>query len=221
MPEGKILVVGGGGFLGNSLITRLEKLGYACISTSSRDPNSENYLDLRDKESIEIFCQKIQTVSGVIFLSGKEPQQNLKEIAWDHLNDMIMIHLGGVLWCIKHLVEKIIPGGFCIFTSSVAAKRGSYDPSYSSLKAAVEGLTRTLSRELAPKIRVNCISPSLVENSPVFNQMTEEFRNIHLTTTPLKKFSSAEDVSKAFLFAIENSSLTGQIIQINGGQVFG
>lgn len=221
MGKEKILVVGGGGFLGKALTKRLKDLGYECLSTSSKDPNSDNYLDLRDKRSIEFFCQKTPDIKGVIFLSGKEPQHNLKEITWDHLNDMIMIHFGGVLWCIKHLAEKITPGGFCVFTSSVAAKRGSYDPSYSSLKAAIEGLTRTLSRELAPKVRVNCISPGLVEDSPVFNQMTEEFRNSHLNTTPLKKFSSAADVSNAFLFLIENSSLTGQIIQINGGQVFG
>ena len=221
MVKGKILLIGGNGFLGSDLVPRLEELGYSCIIASRSSNGSEKFLDLTLRDSIEYFCSGIENIDGVIFLSGKEPQQNLHEISWEHLNEMIGVHFSGVLWCIKNLVKKINPGGFCLLTSSVASKRGSYDPAYASLKSAIEGLTRTLARELSPEIRVNCISPGLLENSPVFDRMSDSFREKHLGTTPLKRFCSAYDISSTYLFAIENKGLTGQILQINGGQVFG
>jgi 3-oxoacyl-[acyl-carrier protein] reductase len=221
MVRGKILLVGGNGFLGRDLVPRLEELGYSCIIPSRTDKQEENFLDLTIRDSIESFCSGLQNIEGVIFLSGKEPQQNLHDLSWEHLSEMISVHFSGVLWCIKNLTQKINPGGFCLFTSSVASKRGSYDPTYASLKSAVEGLTRTLARDLSPRIRVNCISPGLVEKSPVFDRMSDSFREKHLETTPLKRFCTTYDISSAYLFAIENKGLTGQILQINGGQVFG
>lgn len=220
MNKGDVLIIGAG-FLGKNLISKLQERNYSCLVSTSKDQHSPFYLDLTKKESIEIFSQKIKQIQGVIFTAGKEPSENLDLLSWEHLNEMTMIHLSGIIWCVKHLSHKISQGGFCIFTSSVAARRGSYDPVYSSMKAGIEGLTRTLSRELSNSVRVNCISPGLIQDSPVFEKMTPDFRDKHLTNTPLGKFCTVEDVSNSYLFAIENQSLTGQIIQINGGQVFG
>lgn len=220
MSEKSVLVIGGG-FLGKSLIAKLQEKNYSCIVTSSKDHKSPFYLDLTDKGSIEIFCENLKPIDGVIFTAGKEPSQNMELLTWEHLNEMTMIHLSGVIWCVKHLIGKIRKGGFCIFTSSVAAKRGSYDPIYSSAKSGIEGLTRTLSKDFSKSLRVNCISPGLIKGSPVFEKMTPDFKEKHLSTTPLGNFCTVEDVTSCYLFAIENKSLTGQILQINGGQVFG
>ena len=131
---------------------------------------------------------------------------------------MIDIHYKGILWCIKNLINKFNDNGFIILTSSVASFKGSYDPTYSSLKSAINGLTKTLSIELSPKVRVNCVAPSLIMDTPVFNGMSDNFKEKHLSTTPLKRFLSVDDLSDVFMFLSTNNHITGQIININGCQ---
>jgi NAD(P)-dependent dehydrogenase (short-subunit alcohol dehydrogenase family) len=208
----KILIVGSNGSLGKRLVELFSGNNYVCISPSSLE------LNLCNKSSIESFCDNINSIDGVVFVAGKEPSQNIDELNWSHFEEMIDIHYKGVLWCIKHLKNKIKKNGFIIMTSSVASFKGSYDPTYSSLKSAINGLTKTLSIELSPKIRVNCVAPSLIENTQVFNTMTDDFINKHITTTPLKKLATIDDVCDVYIFLSQNNHITGQIININGGQ---
>lgn len=207
-----LLLIGGSGSLGNHLLKTFSNNNFKCIVPSSSE------LNLKDRESIERYCETITEIDGLICVAGKEPSMNLKELSWDHLNEMIDIHYKGVLWCIKNLVNKFNSGGFITLTSSVASFKGSYDSTYSSLKSAINGLTKTLSIELSPNIRVNCVAPSLIINTPVFNGMTENFKEKHLSTTPLKRFLTIDEVSDVFVFLSTNNHITGQIININGGQ---
>jgi NAD(P)-dependent dehydrogenase (short-subunit alcohol dehydrogenase family) len=207
-----VLIIGGNGSLGKQLIKDFSNNGFICISPSKLE------LNLSDRETIEAFCDKITTIDGVICVAGKEPSMSLKELSWEHLTDMINIHYKGILWCIKKLINKIDKGGFIIFTSSVSSFKGSYDPTYSSLKNAINGLTKTLSIELSPDIRVNSVAPSLIIDTPVFNGMSNNFKEKHLLTTPLNRLVSIEEVSDVFIFLSKNKHITGQIININGGQ---
>lgn len=215
MKNNNILVIGAGGSLGNPLCKKLTEIGYNCLTPTSSQVN------LKNKLSIEDYAIKLPPLKGIIFLAGKEPSQNLKEIKWNHLEDMISIHFKGVLWCIKLFRKKITPNGFIITTSSVASRKGSYDPSYSSMKSAIEGLTKTLVRDLSPNIRINSVAPGLVENSKVYKGMTKDFIQNHLNSTPLNKLATTEDIISAYLFLINNKHITGQILNINGGQYNG
>jgi 3-oxoacyl-[acyl-carrier protein] reductase len=207
-----ILVIGSSGSIGNPLINELKNIGYICITPSSK------LLNIKEKNSIESFKNNLPSLSGIIILAGKEPSQNLEKMEWDHLEEMISIHFKGVLWCIKCFKEKIIKGGFIITTSSIATHKGSYDPSYSSMKSAIEGLTRTLVKDLSPHIRINSVAPGLIENSKVYNNMTDDFKQNHLNNIPLCRFTKVKDIIDAYLFLIQNQCITGQTIHINGGQ---
>jgi len=218
----KVLIVGANGSLGSCLTNAIKDNGWAPIITSSKkDSGCDLLLDLRSKESIEALKDLLPEILGIIFVAGKEPSQNLEDMTWEHLGEMIDIHFKGVLWCIKNFKEKIQDQGFIVLTSSIAARKGSYDPSYSSTKSAIEGLVRSLSQELSPKIRVNGVAPGLIKNSTVFNIMTDDFKSKHLENIPLKKFATTETVASAYLFLMENTSMNGQIIHVNGGQLFG
>lgn len=199
------------------MVTRLTELGYQCIVTSSSKKGTHN-LDLNDPSSIEEFCSSVKEIFGVIFMSGKKPEKSLKDLSWEHLSEMDNINFKGVLWCCKFLVPKIKENGFILFTSSVASKKGSYDPAYSSTKSAIEGLTITLAKELAPTIRVNCVSPGLVKDSPVYLGMSPDFQQKHLDSIPLKKLANLNEIVDGYLFLIKNTHFTAQILQINGGQ---
>jgi 3-oxoacyl-[acyl-carrier protein] reductase len=217
------IVVGASGFIGNSIYSALKEKDSSVVGTASRLNAHKSFmtLDLTNRESIKQFAESIDSVECLIIAAGKEPQYSLDELTEDHLEKMISIHYSGPLWLIKKLKEKFNPGSSIIFCSSVAAFKGSYDPSYSSLKGAINSLVRTLARELAPNVRVNAIAPGLVENSPVYNRMTSDFRDKHRKASLNQTLLSENELTHMLMTMMEQKNLNGQIIHLNGGQYFG
>ena len=95
------------------------------------------------------------------------------------------------------------------FHSMVAASKG-----------AIEGLTRALAAELAPKIRVNCIAPSLTD-TPLANSLlsTADKKQANADRHPLKKIGSSADIAQmaSFILSSRASWITGQILAVDGG----
>ena len=112
-------------------------------------------------------------------------------------------------------------GAGCIVNiSSVNAIRGSAGVAvYSATKAALDGLTRSLARELGPRnIRVNSVAPGYFESEMV-RAMTQEQKQRILRRTPLGRLAGPEDVANAvqFLVSEQASFITGQILVVDGG----
>ena len=118
-------------------------------------------------------------------------------------------------------MKKIILSLTILLFSTVAVKIGMpFHSSVSSSKVAIEGLTRSLAAEFAPKIRVNSIAPSILDtplSEKFLNSETklENSRNRH----PLKEIGSPKDISEIVKFLLEDNSkwMTGQIIPFDGG----
>jgi 3-oxoacyl-[acyl-carrier protein] reductase len=126
------------------------------------------------------------------------------------------------LFVVKAIQNKVKKNGSILFISSIATKKGSYDPSYAIAKSAVNGMTITLANELVAKpIRVNAIAPGLVKDSPVHKGMTADFREKHLKQTLLNKLTTTADCAEAIYFLFSQHQMTGQVVHINGGQYFG
>lgn len=218
------VVIGGTGSLGSAVQKHFEENNWDVVITGSRNRGDiDNYLccDLTSKSSIEGFSNRLpREIDTLVIVSGKEPQQSIYELEWEHFNQMIDIHFRGVMWLIKYTIDKMKVGSSIILTSSVAARKGSYDPSYSALKGAVDSLTRSLAKQLSPKIRVNAIAPSLIKDSPVYHKMTEDFRQKHKEASLTGKLLSGEEVAKAIFFINSSEHINGQILHINGGQYF-
>ncbi|HEC17089.1 MAG TPA: SDR family oxidoreductase [Sedimenticola sp.] len=94
---------------------------------------------------------------------------------------------------------------------------------YAASKGAVEGFTRSLALELAPRnIRINVISPGAID-TPMFTKMglTEEQQKMvadhHIASIPLKRFGAPAEVAEAVLAQIECSYVTGSIWTVDGG----
>lgn len=215
------VIVGASGTIGSATAELLGDQGYELIETTSKHGHSnKRYLALDEINSIEVFCSEIESVDALVITAGKEPQQNLKDLTHEHLNEMINLHYKGPLWLVKCLQSKFTNSSALVFISSVAAYKGSYDPTYASLKSAVNGLVRTLARELAPGTCVAAVAPGLIENSPVFDRMTEDFKQKHIDANLQQRLLNADEVARAIKFIIDNPQITGQIINFNGGQYF-
>jgi 3-oxoacyl-[acyl-carrier protein] reductase len=106
--------------------------------------------------------------------------------------------------------------GCIINISSIIASQGFENQSlYASSKAAIEGMTRALSRELAPTIRVNAIAPGFIATKLTENIDSEAI----VARTPLGRVGTPEDVANAALFLASEmaSFITGEILEVSGG----
>ena len=220
-----ILFIGGSTGIGYELSQKLKEDNNIFISTRNQDkfnhPNIKtNELDL-DKEFETDWLP--EHLDGFIYLPGTinlRPFKGLKPSVF--IEDFNI----NVMGCIK-ILQKVLPkiqaaeNPSIVMFSTVAVKIGMpFHSSVSSSKGAIEGLTRSLAAEFAPKIRVNAIAPSILDTplaEKFLNSETklENSRNRH----PMKEIGSPKDISEVVKFLLEDNSkwMTGQIIPIDGG----
>lgn len=121
---------------------------------------------------------------------------------------------------IKHFLPKIEAGSI-VLMSTVAVRQGmAYHASIGSAKGAVEGLTRSLAAELAPKVRVNAVAPSLTDTPLAEQLLNNDTKREHADARhPLQRNGSPEDIAAAiaFLLSAESSWITGQVLHVDGG----
>jgi 3-oxoacyl-[acyl-carrier protein] reductase len=146
--------------------------------------------------------------------------ETVTEEDWDQV---IAVNLKGTFNCCKAVVEIMKQQGYgkIVNISSIAGKVGDITsaPGYGSSKAAVDALTKTLARQLAPcGITVNAVSPHAIETE-MSAQWSEERRKEILASIPLGRLGKPEDVAEAVLFLVSDSAsfITGEILDVNGG----
>ena len=108
-----------------------------------------------------------------------------------------------------------------VLMSTVAVKRGMpFHSSVSASKGAIEGLTKSLAAEYAPKIRVNAVAPSIVD-TPLANRFLNNDLKIEKSAQkhPMKRVGNSADIAETinFLLSEKSSWMTGQIIGVDGG----
>jgi NAD(P)-dependent dehydrogenase (short-subunit alcohol dehydrogenase family) len=122
---------------------------------------------------------------------------------------------------LRQLLDKSTqPGGAVVVNiSSLAAVTGmGSNVMYCASKAAVDNMTKSLARALAPRIRVVSVSPGLVETDFI-KSMDQRWRDEQLERTPLKRLASPNEVAAAVVAAVKNLTFTtGSIIAIDGGR---
>lgn len=223
------LIVGGSSGIGLEVARSLSSEG-ADVHVVSRQPGP-----LGDIQGIHHIAADVveapfpvdevpSVLDGLVYCPGSillKPFARLEER--DFLNDL-NINLMGAVKTIKAgipALRKSTHGGAIVLFSTVAVKMGMpFHSSIASAKGAVEGLTRSLAAELAPKIRVNAIAPSLTD-TPLAAPLlaSEERRNASAQQHPMKRIGQPQDIAAAvrFLLKTESSWMTGQIIAVDGG----
>ena len=234
MSEKKILIFGGSGSIGKALAIKLKENNYSPIIISRNKSELENI-------SLEIKCdyrvcdvlnyQRIKEVSdefkdkvlGIAYCVGSINLKPIKLTKDEDFIEAFKLNTLGAINVIKLNQETLTRNnGSVLLYSTIAVKQGFTNHAIvSTAKGAIEGLTLCLAAEFAPKIKVNCIAPSLTDakmTQKLINNETikKAIENMH----PLPKIGSGDDFSDigSFLLSEKNRWITGQIFHIDGGR---
>lgn len=230
MKEGRYLVLGGSSGIGLAIALQLRrKGGEVTVVSRSRGSLPEGGglrhipLDvLREEMPAAALPDGLEGFAYCPGTINLRPFRQLKEE--DFLEDFRTNVLGavkGIQACLPLLRNASTETASILLFSTVAVQTGmAYHASAASAKGAVEGLTRSLAAELAPRIRVNCIAPSLTD-TPLAERLlsSEEKRRNASERHPLKRFGTPRDIAAmaCFLLGDESDWITGQIIHVDGG----
>ena len=175
------------------------------------------------KKCKEAFGDRIDILVNVTGgLVARKLLPDMDEEFWDAVMN---VNVKSTFLATKAVVPSMTEGGAIINFSSQAARDGGGFGAiaYASAKGAVLTMTRGLAKELGPKgIRVNCISPGMI-NTTFHNTFTkDEVRKNVAAATPLRREGEAKEVGDLALYLASDASsfITGASIEINGGTYF-
>ncbi len=133
------------------------------------------------------------------------------------------VNVNGVFLCNRAVIPAMLKNNYgrIINIASVAGKEGNPNASaYSTSKAAVIGLTKSVGKELAKTgIRANCVTPAAVKTA-IFDQMSQQHIDFMLSKIPMARFGLVEEIASmiAWLASEECSFSTGAVFDLSGGR---
>ena len=179
--------------------------------------------DFNDKSSIERLAEGVAEITdelAVLINNASSfyptPIEQASQNEWD---DLMATNATTPLFLTQALLPFLKKAKGCVINiSDTLAPSGIKNFSlYSGAKSALEGITKSLAKELAPEIRVNAISPGAIL-WPEDEDLTEEQQKERLSKVPLGRIGSPEDISSVAVFLTDAKYITGQVIKVDGGR---
>ena len=222
------VIVGASSGIGLEIVNQLslhENLVYGTYFKSNIQNNKKNvhysYLDVT--EASPDFSFLPDEVHGLVYCPGSINLKPFKRIKPEEFVSDYQLQTIGAIKAIQAVLPKMrnVENAAIVLFSTVAVQTGfNFHTQVAASKGAIEGLVRSLAAELAPKIRVNGVAPSITD-TPLASQLlnSDEKRKTNAERHPLKKIGIPTDIAASvdFLLSDKSSWITGQIIHVDGG----
>jgi len=226
MQNKNYLIVGGSYGIGLEIVKTLAAQNanvYILARTNENLPDSSNVhfqeYDVLNDEKIDL----PDTLHGVVYCPGSinlKPFRSLKPEAFRSDFEINVVGAVKILQATQRLLQKTAHSSVVLFSTVAVGQGMPYHASVAASKGAIEGLTKTLAAEWAPKVRVNCVAPSLTD-TPLAARLlsSDERREATAQRHPLKRVGTVGDISEAVCFLLSEKSgwMTGQILGVDGG----
>ena len=214
---------------GNVIIWDIDK---SAIDKAKNELNSNNFhfqqVNVTDFNNIKNAINETETKFRKIdIFVNNAGMTGMNAKVWEYPLDewkkVIDLNLNATFYCCKAIVPHMIKNNYgrIINIASIAGKEGNPNASaYSTSKAGVIGLTKSLGKELADKnIAVNCVTPAAAKTR-IFDQMTEEHINYMLSKIPRNRFAKVNELASlvCWLASEENSFSTAAVFDLSGGR---
>lgn len=172
------------------------------------------------KEMVQEVLNKYGKIDVLINNAGISQYKLFNDITDEEWDNIINTNLKSAFMVTQEAVRNMINNkeGCIINISSIWGVAGaSMEVAYSTSKAGLIGLTKSLAKELGPSnIRVNAIAPGII-NTGMNNRFSKDELQSIKDEIPLEKIGNTADITKCVKWLIEDSYTTGQVISINGG----
>ena len=222
------LIIGGTKGIGLQIVQQLHRGGhqiYVLARQVDQLPESDNIHFMETditQQPIDVSALP-EVLDGLVYCPGSinlKPFHRLSE--QDFLADWQINFMGAVksIQAALPLLKKADKSSIVLFSTVAVAVGMPFHASVAGAKGAVEGLARSLAAELAPRIRVNCIAPSLT-NTPLASKLLSSEEKVEGSAKrhPLQRIGQAEDMAEmaCFLLSDQASWMTGQVLRVDGG----
>lgn len=223
--ERNIVIAGANSTIAKSIIQKLaqQKYNVFCLTRTNDGLNKNNIhfiqIDLLKDEFPKSFLP--DEIHGAVYMPGTINLKPFKRFRSSDLESDWAVNVGGAMRFFQWVLPKMVNNSAALMFSSVAVQTGMpFHASVSMVKGAVEGLTRALAAEYAPRIRFNALALSLTNT-----KMAERFINSDdklersKARHPLNQIGDPDDIADlaAFLLSERSRFITGQVILFDGG----
>jgi 3-oxoacyl-[acyl-carrier protein] reductase len=242
--EKTVLVTGASGGIGRALVSGFASAGYQIAIHYHRNAEgAEAALGLARRHGAAARCYRadisdaaqvramvdqaagsLGEITHLVNNAGHSRQSLFGDIGDEEWEHMFAVHVHGAFYCCKAVLPSMIraKAGAIVNISSMWGRVGaSCEVHYSAAKAALEGMTRALAKELGPSgVRVNCIAPGIIDTA-MNNSLAWDALEDVAGDTALGRLGTPEEVAglAVFLSGAEASYITGQVIGVDGGYI--
>ena len=213
------LIVGASSGIGKALTEVLKSKGHVVITASRHD--ADIIFDAT-KDTLDI-NQIPSQLDGLVYCPGSINLKPFARLTDQEFKDDFELNVLGAIKVIRTVLPQLKSAeqSSIVLFSTVAVNQGMpFHASVSASKGALEGLTKSMAAEFSPKIRVNCIAPSLTD-TPLASKLlsSEEKKKASGDRHPLKRVGEPIDIARMadFLLSDDASWTTGQILRVDGG----
>ncbi|KEK29095.1 MULTISPECIES: SDR family oxidoreductase [Shewanella] len=206
-----IVIIGGTSGIGAALARQLT-IDNQIVHVASRQTG----VDVADEQSVNRFFESIGAFDHLVITAGSSaPAGKVVDVDFQQAKAAFDTKFWGSINATKQAVRYIKQGGSITLTTGMLSRKvvaNTYVKS--TMNAALEAFTKVLAKELAP-IRVNAVSPGLTRTGsmPAQTAMYEQAK----ATLPVAKVGEPRDIAMAYYLAMNNSFMTGAIIDVDGG----
>lgn len=229
-----IAIIGGSSGIGAALARRLHAAGHD-LHVMSRDPArlstiaaetgcATSVVDVLDPEGLTDAVTRAGAngLGGLAYCVGSIPLKPLAQVTAADMAQAFALNTIGAAMAVKAASSALQPGAGVVLFSTVAVRQGfANHAAIAAAKGGIEGLTLALAAELAPRVRINCVAPSLTR-TPLATRLTanESMAKAIASLHALGRLGEPEDAAAlaAFLLSPDSGWITGQIIGVDGGR---
>ena len=220
-----ILIVGGSKGIGEQVLSEMILENHIINLSRSLPKISNTNLSNYTVDILHDELPDLEKLDSIVYCPGSINLKPITRLSLQDFRDDFEINLIGAVKTIQKylpLLKRSNNGSIVLF-STVATKLGMpYHSSVAASKSAVDGLVKTLGAELAPKIRVNAVAPTITNTDLASNILrNDKIVENMVERHPLKKILVPNEVAKMvkFLISDDSSSISGQTFNLDAGIV--